>query len=174
MHAAPILIRPELPSDVASIRRVNELAFGRAMEADMVDAVRHHGGVTLSLVAVLDGNVVGHILFSPVAVDREDGARDMGVGLAPMAVHPDFQKHGVGSELVRDGLERLRGLGHGVVIVVGHPEYYPRFGFERGSRFGLRWELACPDAAFMALALREGALDGRPGVVRYRPEFGSP
>jgi putative acetyltransferase len=124
----------------------------------------------LSLVAVHEGQVVGHILFSPVDIERE-GARETAVGLGPMAVLPEYQRQGVGSRLVREGLDWLGRAGHGGIIVLGHPGYYPRFGFERASRFGLRWEVACPDEAFMALELRPGALGARPGIVRYRPEF---
>jgi putative acetyltransferase len=165
-----ILVRTEQPKDVEAVRRVNVLAFGRASEGALVDALRGADGVTLSLVAEVDGQVVGHILFSPVEIDR-DGGHDVAVGLAPMAVLPDHQRHGIGSRLVRAGLERLRGAGHGAVVVLGHPDYYPRFGFTRASRFGLRWEVECPDEAFMALELREGFLGTRPGIIRYRPEF---
>ncbi|WP_239014522.1 GNAT family N-acetyltransferase [Archangium violaceum] len=165
-------MRTEQPQDVEAVRHVNTLAFGRAAEAALVDALRAAGGVTLSLVAEVDGQLVGHILFSPVELDR-NGDRDVAVGLAPMAVLPDHQRHGIGSKLIRAGLDRLREAGHGAVVVLGHPDYYPRFGFARASRFGLRWEVECPDEAFMALELREGFLGTRPGIVRYRPEFGA-
>ncbi|WNG15681.1 GNAT family N-acetyltransferase [Cystobacter fuscus] len=165
-----VLVRPEQPHEAEAIRRVNALAFGRDAEAALVDALRGAGGVTLSLVAQVDGQVVGHILFSPVEIDR-GGSYDVAVGLAPMAVLPDHQRHGIGSRLIRAGLDQLRRAGHGALVVLGHPDYYPRFGFARASRFGLRWEVECPDEAFMALELREGFLGTRPGIVRYRPEF---
>jgi putative acetyltransferase len=90
-----------------------------------------------------------------------------------MAVLPEHQRRGVGSLLVRAGLEECRRAGHGCVVVLGHPEYYPRFGFVPASRHGLAWEHSAPDEAFMVLALRDGALDGLGGVVRYAPEFGA-
>ncbi|MDI1482725.1 N-acetyltransferase [Polyangium sp. y55x31] len=167
-----LLVRPEVPTDIAAVRHVNECAFGRPGEASLVDALRRAEAVTLSLVAEQDGCVVGHVLFSPVVIDREDG-REVAQGLAPMAVLPAWHRKGIGSTLVREGLERLREAGHGAVVVLGHPAYYPRFGFEPAARFGLRWEVPGHDEAFMALSLREGFLGTRPGVVRYRPEFGA-
>ena len=163
-------IRLELSTDTAAVRRVNELAFGRASEADLVDALRRHSAVTLSLVAVLEGRVVGHILFSPVDIER-DGMHATAVGLAPMAALPELQRRGVGGRIVREGLDQLRRSGHDGVVVLGHPEYYPRFGFQRASRFGLRWEVACSEEAFMALELSLGALGAGPGIVRYHREF---
>jgi putative acetyltransferase len=165
-----ILVRPEQPHEAGAIRNVNARAFGRDAEAVLVEALRGAGGVTLSLVARVGEQVVGHILFSPVEIDR-GGSHDVAVGLGPMAVLPEHQRHGVGAQLIRAGLERLREAGHGAVVVLGHPDYYPRFGFVRASHFGLRWEVECPDEAFMALELREGFLGTRPGIVRYRPEF---
>ncbi len=162
-----IAIRREQPGDEAAVHRVNALAFAGFDEATMVDALRANSGVTLSLVAELDGSVVGHILFSPVSIDPEGTA----IGLAPMAVLPGHQRRGIGGRLVREGLELLRAAGHGAVVVLGHPEYYPRFGFGRASGFGLRCEFECPDEAFMAIELSPGALANRAGLVRYRPEF---
>ncbi|MDI3283889.1 N-acetyltransferase [Polyangium sp. 15x6] len=169
---SPLLVRPELPADIAAVRHVNECAFGRPEEASLVDALRQSEAITLSLVAEQDGRVVGHILFSPVVIDRDDG-RDVAQGLAPMAVLPELHRKGIGSVLVHEGLERLRGAGHGAVVVLGHLAYYPRFGFEPAARFGLHWEVPGHDEAFMALELRPGFLGMRPGVVRYRPEFGA-
>lgn len=166
----PITIRPEHAADQAGIRRVHERAFPTPAEADIVDALRAAGAVTLSLVAARAGAILGHILFSPVVIARAAGER-AAVGLAPLAVDPDWQRRGAGGLLVRAGLESLRGAGHAAVVVLGHPDYYPRFGFERASRFGLRWEHPCRDESFMALALAPHGLDGGPGVVRYRPEL---
>lgn len=165
-----IAIRRERPGDEPAIHRVNESAFGGRDEAAIVSALRANGAVTLSLVAEVDGTVVGHILFSPVSIDPAGAA----VGLAPMAVMPGHQRRGVGGRLVREGLELLRASGHGAVVVLGHPEYYPRFGFVRATRFGLRCEFECPDEAFMALELSAGALANRSGLVRYRREFHLP
>lgn len=161
------LIRPERPSDSFAVRRVHDLAFGRPDEYQVVEALRTNGGVTLALVAEVDGEVAGHIVFSPVTIDREHAA----VGLGPMAVLPEHQRKGIGLHLVREGLDVLRDAGHEAVTVLGHPEYYPRFGFLPASRFGICWERLCPDEAFMALELKPGALAGKAGVVRYRAEF---
>jgi putative acetyltransferase len=168
--AEPVLIRPERPGDADAIRHVNERAFGQAAEARLVDALREAGVLTLSLVAESAGMVVGHLAFSPVTIAGPAGTREA-VGLAPMAVLPERQGQGIGALLVRAGLEALRAAGHGAVVVLGHPHYYPRFGFAPASRWGLRWERDCPDEAFMALELRAGALEGAGGVVRFRPEF---
>jgi putative acetyltransferase len=170
LPAVPFSVRPEIPADHAEVRRVNELAFGQPAEADLVDALRAAGAATLSLVAVHEGRVAGHILFSPVTVASPSGDF-AAVGLAPMAVLPELQKQGVGSLLVRAGLDELRRAGHEVVVVLGHPVYYPRFGFARAGARGIRFEHDAPDKAFMVLELRPGALRGRGGVVRYRPEF---
>jgi putative acetyltransferase len=175
-------IRPEAPADAGAIHALNVAAFGGDVEAALVDTLRDADGLTLSLVgrvapaqrsavAIEAGTLVGHIAFSPVTVKREDGARFEGIGLAPMAVAPSAQRSGVGSQLVRAGLERLARGGHRFCVVLGHPEYYPRFGFVRASTFGLSWTQEVPGGAFMARALTEGGLEGVTGVVRYRPEI---
>jgi putative acetyltransferase len=163
------LVRAERPGDELAVRRVNEAAFERVAEGALVDALRAAGQAVVSLVAEADGAVVGHVLLSPVAVD---GARSGHVvGLAPMAVVPAWQRRGVGTALVRGALAAARARGHGAVVVLGHPGYYPRFGFVPASRFGLRCEYDAPDDAFLACELRPGALDACRGLVRYRPEF---
>jgi putative acetyltransferase len=125
---------------------------------------------SLSLVAA-DVAVVGHILFTPVTIENE-GQRIVGMGLAPMAVLPEHQRHGIGSQLVTRGLEILRARRCPFVVVVGHPEYYPRFGFEPCSRHGLasQWE-SVPDEAFMVAILDPQAMAGVSGVATYRDEF---
>ena len=165
-----ITIRPERPDDTAQVRRVNELAFGQPAEADLVERLRQACTDSLALVAEDDG-VVGHILFTPVVV--ESTARPvLGMGLAPMAVLPDRQRQGIGSQLVRRGLDILRERNCPFVVVVGHPEYYPRFGFEPASVHGLasQWE-GIPDAAFMVLVLNAHVMAGVSGVATYRDEF---
>ena len=126
-----MLIRGEKASDLADIRRVNDLAFAQPAEGALVDALRAAGAVTLSLVAEDEGTTIaGHILFSPVVIESDAG-RFQAIGLGPMAVLPTKQRRGIGSALVREGLIRLRTMGHAVVVVLGHPEFYPRFGFRR-------------------------------------------
>jgi len=163
-------IRPEKPEDLPLIRHVNELAFGQPAEADLVEKLRDACSDALSLVAE-DSAIVGHILFSPVVVAAME-RRVVGMGLAPLAVRPDRQRQGIGSQLVRRGLDILRARGCPFVVVVGHPEYYPRFGFEPASKRGLvsQWE-GIPDAAFMVLVLDAHALAGASGVAKYRDEF---
>ena len=165
-----ITIRPERPEDASRVRYVNELAFGQAAEADLVERLRQAGTDAVSLVAE-DDAVVGHILFTPVVVENA-GRRVLGMGLAPMAVLPDRQRQGIGSLLVKRGLDILGERGCPFVVVVGHPEYYPRFGFEPASMHGLvsQWE-GVPDAAFMVLVLNTHAMAGVSGVAKYREEF---
>lgn len=167
-------IRAEGPEDADGVRRVNLLAFGDPIEADLVERLHQADAVTLSLVAEDGGELVGHLLCSPVEIDPEEGGGLPTVGLGPMSVVPDRQREGIGSGLVRAALHELERLGRAAVVVLGHPGYYPRFGFVPASRFGLRCEFEAPDEAFMALELRPGALAGAGGVVRYRPEFSAP
>ena len=170
-HSAVVTIRPERPADVASVRRINEQAFGQPAEAILVDRLRAACPQAVSLVAEDDGQVVGHILFTPVVLEGRE-RQVVGMGLAPMAVLPERQRGGIGSALVRHGLDRLRERGCPFVVVVGHADYYPRFGFDRASRHGFasQWE-GIPDQAFMALVLDAPAVAGVTGVARYRPEF---
>lgn len=165
-------IRTESVGDSAAIRRVLEQAFGSPNEADLVDALRQRGAITLSLVATLDDQVVGHILFTPVTIE-EGSSSFPAIGLGPMAVLPQHQNRGTGSKLVRAGLQKCGNAGHEIVVVLGHPNYYPRFGFTPAKPRGIQWEFDVPDEVFMVVELREGALAGRSGVVRYQPEFAS-
>ena len=165
-----ITIRPERSEDASRVRYINELAFGQPAEADLVERLRQACTDSLSLVAE-DDAVVGHILFTPVVVESA-GRRVLGMGLAPMAVLPNRQRQGIGSQLVRRGLDILRERDCPFVVVVGHPEYYPRFGFDPASTHGLtsQWE-GIPDAAFMVLVLDVRAMAGVSGVAKYREEF---
>ena len=165
-----LTIRRETPKDIDSIRYVNEQAFGQKEEAEIIDKLRKRDVVTLSLVAVQADQIVGHILFSPVSVESEYSSFEA-ITLAPMAVLPEYQRKGIGSQLVRIGLEECRRLGHEIVMVLGHPDYYPRFGFVPASTYGIKCKYDVPDEVFMALELRQGALSGRSGVVKYQPEF---
>lgn len=167
-----IIIRPEEEADFDAVRQVNTLAFGQPAEATLVDALRKSAEPFISLVAVDDNQVVGHILFTPVSLEADDSTSTaLGLGLAPMAVLPEYQRQGVGSELVRAGLRECQRIGANVVVVLGHPEYYPRFGFVPASQKGLTSEYPGPDEVFMAIELEPGTLKGRRGLVKYRPEF---
>lgn len=178
-----ICISTETIEDHEAVRRVNELAFGQPNEADLVDALREKARSYVSLVAVADEQVapksdklpasrrvVGHVFFSPVSIETESGAFTA-MGLAPMAVLPEHQNQGIGSQLVLEGLKECRRLGENIVVVLGHPNYYPRFGFVPASLKGLRSEYDVPDEVFMVTELTEGALAGRRGLVKYHPEF---
>ncbi len=164
-----VLIRQEQLRDCDQIRTVNEAAFGRSDEADLIDALRAEGVVLLSLVAELDDQIVGHILFSRMTIETAQAAIPA-VSLAPMAVLPDHQGHQIGSRLVQDGIVQLRELGERIVLVLGHEHYYPRFGFSAEAASHLSSPF--PPEAFMALELQEGALAGIKGAVRYPAAFG--
>ena len=163
-------IRQEEPADLESIRHVNELAFGRPSEADLVDALRANGAAVVSLVAVLDSEIVGHILFSLVTIDSKDASASA-VGLAPVSVLPEHQRKGFGGQLICAGLDACRKLGHGAVFLLGHPKYYPRFGFVPSTRFAIRSEYDAPEEAFMAKELQKDALANIKGIVHFRNEF---
>src|SRR5205807_8756724 len=158
--------RAETADDIPAIRRVNQLAFGQPLEANLVDALRTAAHPHISLVAATRGQVVGHIFFSPVTLDTADPDSTI-LGLAPMAVLPEYQKQGIGSQLVQEGLKECRRIGCDVVVVLGHPEYYPRFGFAPASQKGLRCEYPVPDEVFMAIELKPNALP-RHGLVKSR------
>ena len=165
-----VVVRPETPDDIPGIREVNRLAFGQDEEADLVDALRDGGDAVASLVAEEDGRIVGHILFSPVTLSGKGTDLKLAV-LAPMAVMPDYQKQGIGSALVEKGLKRCESKGYQAAVVVGYPEYYPRFGFVPASRFGIKSEYDVPDEVFMVKELVSGILAGYSGVVKYHPLF---
>jgi len=164
-----IEIRTEEPHDREAVHRLNLAAFDHGPEAALVDKLRASCRDFLAFVAVEEGAVVGHILFTPATVD---GSEVRGMGLAPMAVLPARQRCGIGSRLVRHGLEHLRQSGCPFVIVLGHPEFYPRFGFEIASKYRLRcqWN-GVPDEAFMVAVADGAALPKAGGVARYREEF---
>lgn len=166
-----MIIREETPADIPAVRRINDLAFGGLDEGATVDLLRQRGKHLLSLVAEQDGEIVGHILFTAMTIETPGGIVPA-VGLAPMAVLPAHQRQGVGSALIRAGLQRLREDGHRVCFVLGHPTYYPKFGFERSDRYNLActYEEAPPEA-FMVLALVPGELDDLSGVAHYLPEW---
>jgi putative acetyltransferase len=162
-------IRPERAADIPGVRAVNLVSFDTSTEADLVDVLREQVEPIISLVADDGGTIAGHILFTPVTLLPHPEVKLM--GLAPMAVVPASQRQGVGSALVREGLERCRRLGFDAVVVLGHADYYPRFAFAPGSRVGVRCEYDVPDEVFMVLELRHGVLRNKSGTVRYHPAF---
>ncbi|MFQ5997172.1 MAG: GNAT family N-acetyltransferase [Dehalococcoidales bacterium] len=165
-----LTIRPETPEDVDSIRYVNKQAFSQENEAELIEKLRNRGVLTISLVAIQDGEIVGHIAFSPVVIASECSNFEA-IALAPMAVLPAYQGKGIGSQMVRAGLEECLRLGHEIIVVLGYPDYYPRFGFVLAGPRGIACEFEVPEEAWMILELRKGALNGRRGTVRFQPEF---
>jgi putative acetyltransferase len=163
-----LIIRPETPADREAIFRVEAAAFGQDAEARLVDALRDAGHLLLSLVAEANGQIVGHIAFSPMTIESASAVHDA-VCLAPLAVVPSHQKQGVGGALMTAGLDELREAGHGAVLLLGHPSYYPRFGFRPARGFDVHYQ--DDRDAFMALGLRPGALDGVSGNARFAAEF---
>ena len=164
-----ISIRAETPEDRLAIGHVHRLAFGRDDEARLVDQLRDGGWARVSLVAEFAGQIVGHVLFSELEIVGE-ARTAAGLALAPLAVLPEFQSRGIGSALVRRGLEECGRAGHALVLVVGHPSYYPRFGFS--TELARPLETPYAGDSFMAIELVPGALRNVRGRVAYPPPFG--
>jgi putative acetyltransferase len=162
----------ETEDDISGIREVVAAAFGQTNEANLVKQIRKSSNFIpdLSIVAVEEGKVLGHILFSPIVIEAREQTIPA-LALAPLAVIPTRQREGIGSQLMQVGLSKCRELGHGIVVVLGHPDYYPRFGFHRASQFGVQAPFSVPDEAFMILALKPDALMGVSGTVRYPTYF---
>lgn len=167
-----ITIRPEMLEDYAVIFEVNKLAFGQENEAHLVENIRQAANFNpkLSLVAIKNEKIVGHLLFSPIVIQTPKD-NIPALALAPLAVRPEFQNQGIGSKLVKQGLEECQSLGHKVVVVIGHPNYYTRFGFSSATAKGLKAPFPVPDEAFMVLELVSGALDEISGMIKYPPVF---
>jgi putative acetyltransferase len=161
-----IEIREEHPGDVTAIRDVNKRAFRQEHEGNIVEALRSNRAALLSLVATLDGRVVGHIMYSPLSVGEVTGA-----GLGPMAVLPEHQRQGIGSKLVTVGNRKLKDTGCSFIVVVGHPAFYPRFGFRPARLYGVSCEWEVSDDVFMLLVLDQTKMQGASGLAKYRPEF---
>lgn len=169
----PIQIRNERPGDEKAIYEVNFRAFGQDAEPKLVDVLRANCPEGISLVAEQEGVVVGHILFTPAQIE-EGPKKTKGMGLAPLAVLPEYQRKGIGSALVRFGLEELHKRGTLFVVVIGHPWFYPKFGFEKASQYGVRCEYnQVPDEASMILVFDPKKFQGVQGVAVERPEFAS-
>lgn len=165
-------IRPETKKDFSKITQVNDFAFGQKNEGRLIERLRQTEKYIpeLSLVAELDDEIIGHILFYPITI-HSDISKFLSISLGPMAVAPVHQRKGIGSQLVIEGLEAAKKLGHRSVIVVGHPEYYPKFGFKRASQWNIKVPFEVPDDAFLAMELAEGELEGKSGTVEYPKEF---
>jgi putative acetyltransferase len=165
-------IRPETPDDISAIFEVNFQAFAHYDEANLVNTLRDANifNPELSLVAVCRDRIIGHIMFPPVTIESPLVSTPA-VALAPLVVHPDYQCLGVGSALVEEGLNACRSFGHRIVIVVGHPGYYPRYGFRSARAHGIVAPFVVADEVFMVLGLVHGALDGIQGTVKYPEAF---
>lgn len=164
-----IQIREECPADIGDIRDINQRAFGQDQEGNIVDALRSNGASLLSLVATVNDRLVGHIMYSPISVSSEI----LGAALGPMAVLPEYQRQGIGSELIEAGNQQLKAAGYPFIIVVGHPNYYPRFGFRPASAHGITCEWDLPDDVFLLLVLDPIKMEGVYGPAKYRHEFSS-
>jgi putative acetyltransferase len=169
MHAR-WTVRAEESGDAAAVDALLRRAFPSAGEALLVARLRSEGAAALGFVAERAGRVVGHVLFSAVTIEG-DGASWPGSGLGPMAVEPDAQRRGIGSALVRAGLAASAAAGERLVFVLGHPDYYPRFGFRLAAPLGLRYGDGAFDRAFFVCELAPGALGGARGRIRYHPAF---
>ena len=170
MSLNAVIVREQQAGDVEEIRALNLAAFGGAREGALVDTLRANGGISLSLVATTGEKVAGHILYSPVAISC-NGKELAGAGLGPMAVLPEHQRKSIGAELIRAANEELKKRGCPFIVVLGHPEYYPRFGFRPAGAHGIRCQWNVPDNVFMILFLDESAMKGVSGLAKYRPEF---
>ena len=165
-----IHIRKEQKKDFKAIREVNDKAFEQPEEGIVVEKIRNRNSNILSLVAEVEGKVIGHILFSPAVIEMKDKTWD-GMGLAPMSVLPEYQNKGIGTKLVDAGMKEIRNRDCPFVIVLGHPNYYPRFGFKTATRYGVKCQWEVPEEAFMIMILDENAMDDITGVAKYLPEF---
>lgn len=165
-----LIIREECADDFPAVFNINTRAFESDTEARLVNLLRRRARPVVSLVALRDDELLGHIMFSPVTIDEEAaGGRTM--GLAPMAVLPEAQRQGVGSRLVQAGLDACRALRTELVFVLGHPDYYPRFGFKPAADSGFHYKDEKLDPLFFVLELTKGAASGLSGEVCYHPVF---
>jgi len=168
-----IKIRPETPKDFEQVIKVNDLAFNQPNEGKMIEALRCDNKFIpeLSIVAEVDSMVVGHILFFPLNIISGEKSFEV-LSLAPMSVLPEYQNKGIGNKLVTEGLKKAKKMGFKAVVVLGHPTYYPKFGFERASNWNIKLPIEdVPDEASMAIELEEGFLKDKAGVIEYPSEY---
>lgn len=163
-----MLVRNEETADIPKIRRVNEEAVETNMEADLVDALRADGAVVISLVAIKENEIIGHILFTQVSLEEFDTPI---LGVGPMAVLPKHQRKGVGSILMEAGLEECKSKDYDAVVVLGYPEFYTRFGFTPSVEYGIKSEYDIPPEVFMVKELKKDALVGKSGIIKYHRLF---
>lgn len=166
-----MIIRQETSHDFQAVYEINHLAFEQEGESQLIEKIRK--GETfvpeLSLVAEQNEKIIGHILFSKIKIIGEQSSPSL--ALAPMSVHPDFQNKGIGSQLITTGLQIAKNLNFEHVIVLGHKDYYPKFGFQKASKWNIRCPFEVPDDHFMAIELEEGSLENKSGLVEYPPVF---
>ncbi|MGR3764297.1 GNAT family N-acetyltransferase [Rossellomorea sp. NS-SX7] len=170
-----VMIRQEVMNDFKAIKDVNDLAFKKEDESILIEKIRESEAYIpeLSLVGFTDrGFLAGHILFSKIHIENDAGEMIPSIALAPVAVHPEYQGEGIGTSLIQEGIARARNLGYTSVIVLGHPTYYPRFGFKRASEFSIKAPFDIGDEFFMAMELEKSGLKGITGTVRYSEPFG--
>ncbi len=166
-----IQIREEKNSDFDSIKYVNDQAFNQPHEGNVIEKVRNTDSKILSLVAEMDNKIVGHIFFSSVEIEGHSEIKN-GMGLAPMAVLPEYQKQGIGKKLINEGIKVLKEKKVPFVIVLGHEHYYPKFGFEIASKYGIKcqWD-GVPDEVFMVMILDKDKMRSVRGVAKYKEEW---
>lgn len=167
-----ITIRPEIPEDYPGITRVNDIAFKRTAEGRLIEELRKlkKYNCNLSIVAESGGEIIGHVLFTPVFIENE-GQKFISLTLAPMSVLPEYQKKSVGKLLIVYGLQAAKDAGYESIVVLGHPSYYPKFGFKKASGWNIKSPFPAPDEAFMAIELIPGSLEGISGKVIFPSPF---
>ena len=169
-----IKIRKENRNDYTDVFNLNKVAFEEDEEARLVDLLRKSSAFIpeLSIVAIIENSIVGHILFTKIKIIDDKGNENESLALAPMAVSPKYQKSGIGGQLIKNGLDKARELNFKSVIVLGHENYYPKFGFEPTTKWEITSRYDVPTNVFMGLELVDDGLENINGIVQYSKEFG--